>query len=278
MALRIALLISAALLFGCVKAKPASEPLEACASCHAAHYAELGACAECHRGEPSAARKELGHARLLSGRAAEHGLTNGKAVSEGRQLVEAAACRRCHTIGGLGNRLATNLDSVVWKREQRELMTSITTPVENMPVFGFGRGQSEALIAFLLNSARPNAEEETYRVQFVRDVTHAPSTFDDKCGGCHRLLTSLGPQGSGGQGPNLSGLLTSFYPKTAPDQREWSEKVLADWVKNPRALRPSTLMPPVSLDASELEKVMESIRALGAPTPARAPGSAATPR
>lgn len=278
MALRVALLISAALLFGCVKAKPAAEPRGACASCHAPHYALLGACAECHRGEPSAARKELGHARLLSGRAAEHSLTGGKAVSEGRQLVEAAACRRCHTIGGLGNRLATNLDSVVWKREQRDLMTSITTPVENMPVFGFDRGQSEALIAFLLSSARPNAEEETYRVQFVRDTTHSPSTFDEKCGGCHRRLTPLGPQGSGGQGPNLSGLLTSFYPKTAPGEREWSERVLADWVKNPRALRPSTLMPPISLNPGELEKVVEAMRALGAPTPARAPGSTATPR
>jgi mono/diheme cytochrome c family protein len=278
LALRVALLISAALFFGCVKPKPADETREACGSCHARHYASIGTCAECHRGEPSAARKELGHARLLSGRAAEHSLTGGKAVSEGRQLVEATACRRCHTIGGLGNRLATNLDNVVWKREQRELMTSITTPVENMPVFGFDRGQSEALIAFLLNSARPNAEEEIYRVQFVRDATHAPSTFDDKCGGCHRLLTPLGPQGSGGQGPNLSGLLTSFYPKTAPDGREWSKKVLADWVKNPRALKPSTIMPPVPLNESEFAKVLEAIRAPAAPTPALAPGSAGTPR
>jgi cytochrome c2 len=128
-------------------------------------------------------------------------------------------------------------------------------------VFGFDRGQSEALIAFLLNGARPDASEEAYRVQFVRDPTRAPSAFDDKCGGCHRLLSSLGPEGSAGRGPNLSGLLTSFYPRTAPGEREWSEKVLADWVKNPRALRPSTLMPPVPLNESELQKVMESIRA-----------------
>jgi len=279
LALRVALLISASLLLsGCVKAKPATESREACGSCHPAHYAEIGACAECHRGQPSAARKELAHARLLSGKASEHRLTNGKAVTEGRQLVEAAACRRCHTIGGLGNRLAANLDLVVWKREQRELMTSITAPVENMPAFGFDRGQSEALIAFLLNGARPDAAEETYRVQFARDAERAPSTFDAKCGGCHRLLAPAGPEGSGGQGPNLSGLFTPYYPKTAPGQREWSGKVLAEWIANPRALRPSTLMPPVPLNESEFQKVLESIGAPGAPTPARAPGSGATPR
>lgn len=138
-------------------------------------------------------------------------------------------------------------------------MTSIMEPVENMPVFGFDRVQSEAVIAFLLGSARPNASEETYRMQFTRDSEGAPSIFDLKCGGCHRMLTALGPRGSGGQGPNLSGLMTSFYPKAAPGEREWSSKALADWLANPRALRSSTLMPPVPLNEGELQQVLESI-------------------
>jgi len=258
---RLAAVISASMLaLGCVKARTAAEPREGCSSCHAAHYAEIGACAECHRGQPSAARKELAHARLLSGRAAEHRLANGNAVMEGRKLVEAAACRRCHTIGDQGNRLATKLDSVVWKREQGDLMASITEPVENMPAFGFDRGQAEALIAFLLSRARPDASEEAYRVQFARDAIRAPSAFEDKCGGCHRLLTPLGPQGFGRRGPNLSGLFTSFYPKTAPGERTWSQKVLADWVRNPRALRPGSIMPPVLLSEAELQRINESIR------------------
>jgi len=261
LALRFAVLIATPLLlFGCVKGEATVGARENCGSCHASHYAELGACAECHRGEPMATRKELAHARLISGRAAEHGMPRGMAVSEGRQLVETAACRRCHVIGGLGNRLATNLDSVVWGREQRELTMSITKPVENMPGFGFAPEQSDALIAFLLSSARPDAAEETYRVQFARDSTRSPSTFGEKCGGCHRLLTSLGPEGVGGQGPNLSGLFTPFYPKTAPGELAWSEKALADWVANPRALRKGAIMPPVPLTPVELERVTESIR------------------
>lgn len=186
-------------------------------------------------------------------------------MGEGRKLVEAAACRRCHTIGGEGNRLATNLDSVVWKREQSELLTSITQPVENMPVFDFDRGQTEAVIAFLLSGARLDASDDAYRVQFARDASRAPSTFEDRCGGCHRLLTSAGPRGYGRRGPNLSGLLTSFYPRTAPGERAWSEKVLNDWVANPRAARPNTIMPPVPLSEAELQQVLESIRGSGAP-------------
>lgn len=261
MALRFALLIATSLLlFGCVRAEPAAGRRENCGSCHASHYADVGTCAECHRGEPMATRKELAHARLIGGRAAEHGITRGEAVSEGRQLVEAAGCRRCHMIGGIGNRLATNLDRVVWGREQRELRTSITEPVENMPAFGFDSNQSDALIAFLLSSARPDAAEETYRVHFARDASRAPTTFSEKCGGCHRLLTPLGPEGVGDQGPNLSGLFTAFYPKTAPDDLAWSDKTLAAWVANPRAIRKGAIMPPVPLGPVELQRVTESIR------------------
>ena len=156
--------------------------------------------------------------------------------------------------------MATNLDSAVWKREQGELMTSITAPVENMPVFDFDRDQAEAVIAFLLNSAQPGSPDEAYRVQFARNAGRAPSTFEDKCGGCHRLLTPLGPQGFGRRGPNLSGLLTPFYPRTAPGDRAWSEKELTAWLANPRALRPETVMPPVPLNDTELQQILESVR------------------
>ena len=266
MGLRLALLISAALLLeGCVKARSTADARGGCVSCHAPHYTGAGACEDCHRGQPSAARKELAHARLLSGKAAEYGQRNGPAVSEGRKLVETAACRRCHTRGGEGNRLATNLDGVVGKREQSELLSSITLPVENMPVFDFDQGQAEAVIAFLLGGARPDATDDAYRVQFARDASRSPSAFEDKCGGCHRLLTSQGPRGFGKRGPNLSGLLTPFYPRTPPDEYAWTGKTVSDWVANPRAARPNTIMPPVPLSDAGLRQVLESIRDSGGP-------------
>jgi cytochrome c2 len=79
--------------------------------------------------------------------------------------------------------------------------------------------------------------------------------FEKECGGCHRFLGPAGPFGTVTAAPNLSGLFTEFYPPTAPGERRWSEKALADWLRNPRSARPHTTMPPVALSDEDLRKV-----------------------
>ena len=255
MAPRAALLIAVLALGGCLKA-PSTTPRETgCRSCHAPHYIREGACRDCHRGNPDAAREELAHERLLTRRAAELRLPGSLALREGRRLVETLACRRCHAIGGRGNALATSLDTVVWKREQAELVQSILEPVENMPRFGLDEGQAEALVAFLLRSGSPDRPQDTYRVHFSRGTGEGTTVFERECGGCHRLLGPTGPLGTGNAGPNLSGLFTPFYPPTAPGNRRWDEKALRDWLRNPRAARAHTTMPPVALREDDLRKV-----------------------
>ena len=108
---------------GCLKAPSTAGRETGCRSCHEAHYVREGACRDCHRGNEGARRAELAHERLLTGRAAEHRRAEGLALREGQRLVETLACRRCHAIGGKGNRLATSLDAVVWRREQAQLVT-----------------------------------------------------------------------------------------------------------------------------------------------------------
>jgi len=253
---RAALLTAALLLLGgCLKAPSTVAREKGCRSCHQAHYVREGACQDCHRGDPGAEREELAHGRLLTGRAAEHRLEDGLGPREGRRLVEALACRRCHTIGGKGNHLATSLDAVVWKREQAPLVTSIREPVENMPRFGLDEAEAEAIVAFLLRSGRPDPPQDTYRVHFTRGTSTSPTVFEKECGGCHRFLGPAGPVGTGSAGPNLSGLFTPFYPRTAPGDRTWTGKALADWLRNPRAARPQTTMPPVVLSEDDLRKV-----------------------
>lgn len=198
---------------------------------------------------------ELAHERLLTGRASEHRLAGGPALREGRRLVETLACRRCHRIGGEGNRLATDLDRVVWTREQPALVSSIREPVENMPRFGLDQRQAEAIVAFLLRSGSRDQPQDSYRVHFTRSAGASQTTFEKSCGGCHRFLSTAGPLGSGNAGPNLSGLFTAFYPKTASGNRTWTEKALADWLRNPRASRPATTMPPVALRDEELRQI-----------------------
>jgi cytochrome c2 len=134
-------------------------------------------------------------------------------------------------------------------------VSSICEPVENMPRFGLDSAEAEAIVAFLLRSGSPDPPRDTYRVRFTRGASARSTVFEKECGGCHRFLGSTGPVGGGSAGPNLSGLFTPFYPKTAPGDRAWTGKALADWLRNPRAARPQTTMPPVALGADDLRKV-----------------------
>ena len=263
MAPRAALLISALLLAGCLKAPSTVAREKGCRSCHEAHYVREGACQDCHRGDPGAEREELAHERLLTGRAAEYRREDGLGPRDGQRLVETLACRRCHTIGGQGNRLATSLDAVVWKREQALLVTSIREPVENMPQFGLDEAQAEAIVAFLLRSGSPDPPQDTYRVHFTRGASPSPTVFEGECGGCHRFLGPAGPVGTGSAGPNLSGLFTPFYPPTAPGERPWTDKALAEWLRNPRASRAHATMPPVALGEHDLRKITAELGGTG---------------
>lgn len=278
MAPRAAVLIAAILplLGGCLKGGATADRGPRCLACHAPHPQKLAgaSCQDCHRGDPGAEREALAHARLLTGRVAEHRLPDSPALRDGRQLVETLACRRCHTIAGEGNRLASDLDGLVWQREQEELVRSIRQPVEFMPRFGLDRDQAEAIVAFLLRSGSPDRRRSAYRVLFGRETAPAAggagrsgavaeaSPFEKHCGGCHRALGPLGAAGTGDAGPNLSGLFTPFYPPTAPGERAWTRELLAEWLRNPRGLRPATTMLPVSLKAEELAQVVDR---LGAP-------------
>lgn len=254
MAIRHTVLIALAVLGLAACAGPAPSPVSArggCVGCHQKHRVDAGSCESCHRGDPEASRKELAHDRLLRGKAAEYRLAASPAVREGERLVGQLACRRCHTLGDTGNRLATSLDGAVWKREQSELERSIQEPVEAMPRFALSAMQTESIIAWLLHSAKPAAADFGYQVRFARRGEAADSKFDEHCGGCHRALLPDGPTGRGSAGPNLSGLFTEYCPPTAPGNKRWVAESLRDWLHNPRAARSGTTMRPVQLDAGE---------------------------
>jgi cytochrome c2 len=255
-------ILTASLLLGlgaCVKTGPQVAGLEGCQDCHVPHDPARVACVSCHRGDPTAERKELAHYRLISGKAAEHGLADAPAVVEGRKLVDTLACRRCHSVGGAGNRLATNLDRVAWKRDQSALMRSIREPVENMPKFGLRALQTEAVIASLLNGADPGLAEATYRVRFASREAARSSRFDERCGGCHRAILAGAPAGRGSAGPNLSGLFTREYPFTASGAGSWTPAAVKSWLQNPRALRCETTMRPVVLEEWEWPRLIDEL-------------------
>jgi len=186
--------------------------------------------------------------------------TLGDTVRNGanERLLEQFACRRCHVSAKRGNRLAVSLDAAVSWKSAAELLQALRQPVANMPDFKLGEEQ----ITTLLNAIYYGSQGRTTDVSVPVKIHFATSTkknidiFSSKCGHCHRMLSErLGSVGTGDIGPNLSGLLSVYYPKTFKNNTAWTVQNLADWLKNPRAIRPWASMQPVLLTATELNKI-----------------------
>ncbi len=255
MAIRRALLSALLLAAGVHVAAAAPRDEPKCLGCHATrHWAEAATCTGCHRGDARAARAGVAHTGLLRGPAAAWRLPHVGAVRDGEWLRDQLGCRRCHVTGGTGNPLAISLDAIVWRREQDDLRRSIQHPATFMPDFGLASWQVDRLIAVLLRDGQRAPREERYLVRFrAGDAPRAANAFATRCGPCHRALTSEGPLGVGSAGPNLSGLLSGFYPSS--DGRAWDRARLERWARNPRAEKPGTTMMPVALEPGELEAI-----------------------
>jgi len=237
-----------------------TEPRQLCLSCHPAHYAERGRCADCHRGNPASGRKNIAHAGLRGGAYVRFTLGDRAVTGAGEQLVEQCACRRCHVIAGCGSHLAANLDVAAARKTPGELAASIRRPVENMPGFAFDDAQITAVVSVLYAGSQGRKQDVAapVRVHFATSGSKRTDIFSSKCGGCHRMLSArLGAIGTGAVGPNLSGLFSGFYPKTFGNGEPWTDVHLGAWLKNPRKIRPWTRMMPVMLTEPELKELTE---------------------
>jgi cytochrome c2 len=244
----------------------AAPPPVACLDCHAAHYVWLGACVDCHRGDPNATRPDLAHHRLLSGAAAAWALPGSPVLPRGQALRDSLGCRRCHVSGGRGERLAIELDSVAWPRSQAELRQALVTPATSMPRFGLTPAHADTLIAALVRDADRHSGRRQYQVRFLAGSDDSLRVFARLCGACHQALTSDGPQGAGVAGANLSGLLGPHYPVGLDGP--WDPKRLERWLQNPRALRGGTGMIPVAVKPDEFEAIRKSLTPAPPPLPA----------
>lgn len=234
-----------------------------CLNCHPSHYAGRGDCSSCHRGNPAADRTNIAHARLIAGRYAGFTLGANKSVRVGQGLLKQYACQRCHVIGGQGNRLATSLDFAASQKAPPELAKAICQPAAAMPDFRLDEQGETAVITALLAAGRAQQTENADQPQVVHFSSTAAGgndLFSRKCGACHKLLSQrYGALGQGNIGPNLSGLLSPFYPHNYRKARPWTATRLAGWLENPRSVRPWSLMQPVHLtggEAAELVSLM----------------------
>jgi len=253
--------LSGLILFCCLFGlfTPPAEAGQLCLTCHPVHYADKGLCSDCHRGNPSSDRKNIAHQRLIAGRFARFTLGNVAEVEQGKRLLEQFGCRRCHESGGRGNRLATSLDSLMELKPIDEIVLSLRDPARGMPDFSLNDDQIIALVNALFSSSKKNpgrGEERPLAVHFDAGLKERQDVFSRNCGSCHRLLTQKqGLLGSGQVGPNLSGLLSEFYPPSFGNKKRWTHDELRHWLKNPRRIRPITLMRPVLLDKKQLAEL-----------------------
>lgn len=235
-----------------------------CLSCHPAHYAEQGDCVGCHRGNSGSTRKNIAHQRLIAGRFARFTLGETSALNEGKRLLEQYACRRCHVSAGKGNRLATPLDTLADTKKTEEVAAAIKAPAQGMPDFRVTERQAVLLVNAILANARhvlSQHQAQPLRVHFDPAQSGKENIFSRKCGACHRALTeNQGLLGRGDIGPNLTGLLSGYYPKTFGEGRVWAGERLKRWLENPRAVRPGARMPPVELSPAEFSELVETLQ------------------
>jgi len=237
---------------------------ELCLECHAGHFQDYARCIACHRGMDNTTRKELAHSNLVYGKAAYFLIPESPYTSQGKEIIKKAGCRRCHSIGGKGGGLATSLDVSVNKKPFEWVAKSLREPVDFMPNFRFHQAQLEMVIGALLSFANARHDGSkpqplAFQVHFRQEEGQSQHAFSKHCGGCHRLLSKAnGPLGGGSDAPNLSGLFGGFYPND-PEIGPMNAEKLAEWVKNPRAIKPAASMPPLRLSEQELTEVISAL-------------------
>lgn len=230
-----------------------------CLQCHPVHYADKGSCTFCHGGNDKTGRKRVAHDRLIGAKYSWYRVSGAPPVERGKKLLDIFACRRCHTIEKKGNKLAGNLDTVPLARLPEEMAQSLRKPVQQMPDFKLEEEDVSRLVtAILAGTAAPRGNEPPVVVHFSR-APKKEDVFEKKCGACHRMLTARkGGMGTGQIGPNLSGLLTEFYPRTFRDESRWTALRLKEWVGNPRKVRRLSTMQPVVLNGGEWEEIRKT--------------------
>jgi cytochrome c2 len=235
-----------------------------CITCHQPHHSCQGNCVSCHSGDDRTERKEIAHHDLVAGRFAHYKIEGSQVVERGKELLERSACRRCHRYDEKGNRLAGSLDVTGVTGKARDIHHAIREPALFMPNFHLNDRQIAALVNAILARAKfekPPAGETPFVVHFQDAHNVRKNIFAEKCGQCHKILSELsGGLGSGEIGPNLSGLVSEFYPRTYRDGESWDSEKLQKWIENPRSIRTNAMMQPVRFEPGELRQLLAIIQ------------------
>ena len=251
------LTVLAALLL--LAADPAFAGKAGCHQCHKPHYTGRGTCISCHRGDERSGRLAIAHRDLIQAKFSWFAIAGSQPLQRGEKLLIRFACRRCHDSAVKGNRTASNLDRLSVNTTPQKIFDSIKSPALYMPDFKFDDRQMTDLVNAILAGALKAGSKggETPQVVHFEDMKRRPDNiFEKQCGPCHMILTeTYGALGTGGIGPNLSGLFSEHYPATLKNNGRWTAEILKKWLENPRKIREHSQMRPISLKKDESEQL-----------------------
>jgi len=182
-------------------------------------------------------------------------------VQAGKERIQKLACRRCHIIAGEGNGLAAALSFPPPDAKVKSMASSIREPAQAMPDWYLSEGDIDAIVNALLHLSLDldaSSRERRRTVHFTKSRS-GQSPFEQYCGACHRMLShNRGGLGSGEAGPNLSGLMTGFYPSASSARDDWTLPTLRRWIANPRDIKKSAGMPPVDVPQGSMSPLLRT--------------------
>lgn len=229
---------------------------ELCVTCHKEHI--KSSCISCHRGNSETKRLNLAHYKIVPGKFLLYKI-NKDINYKGNLLIKNLGCRRCHIIGDSGNNKVNNLNKTIEKKTTGEIIFTIQHPGDFMPDFNISGNTLTLIMNGLFSNSNINKiEKETNIIYFKKQ--QFDNIFNNKCGKCHRLLSDkFGFLGEGRNAPNLSGILTEYYPKTGNLKSNTPEDIKI-FLKNPRSYNKNSIMPPQELSDIEIEKILEALK------------------
>lgn len=227
---------------------------ELCVECHIKHIDF--SCISCHRGNPDTKRFNLAHKNIIKGIFLRY-TVDDVVKRRGDILLNDLGCRRCHRIGNKGNLKGNELNLSIKKKNAGQIIDAIKNPSIFMPDFKLKEESLILVINALYSNYSVGKSKERKQIVVFFKTEHKDNIFENRCGACHRIISDLyGFLGSGSVAPNLSGILTEFYPKTKILLKN-DEENIKKFLKNPRSHNRFSAMPVIELTDYEIDQIIK---------------------
>lgn len=173
-------------------------------------------------------------------------------LEEGLQLIRKYNCRGCHTIDGLGGKLAPLLDYEGSRVQTKFLFDFLIKPRRlrheevfsaKMPTFGFSNEEAVKLVHYFKTLSNEPFVDEFIDIDYPsKMIKEGERIFKEEyeCINCHIVKN---------EGEHFGPELTNVYNRIKYD---WAFK----WIKDPEGMNPDSQMPTLDLSDEEVKKVL----------------------